>query len=282
MINKTKILRAVENFPTLPTVYSALLELLSDINSKISDIVNLISKDQATVLRVLKAANASYYGFTRKIENLTSAVTLLGYYEIKNIVMSLTFIDLFKYSKLNQFINPVDYWKHSIGTATIARRIGIALGTTGLENYYLGGLLHDIGKLAAYLYFTIDYGKALHYAKHHNCPLLEAEEITLGINHQVIGEMIAEKWNLPQDIRNVIQYHHTGIVKGKFEPQTAVVHLANISSKILTMGYSGNDLIEKPNPEVWDKLDLPPNTFVHNLVPIMNDYKSSLKLFLLG
>ncbi len=127
-MNITSVVRATENFPTLPTIYSALLELLSDIDTKISDIVNLISKDQATVLKILKTANASYYGFSSKVENITSAITLLGFYEIKNIVMSLTFIDLFKMTKLNQLINPIDYWKHSIGVATISRRLGIALG----------------------------------------------------------------------------------------------------------------------------------------------------------
>ena len=53
-MNITSVVRAIENFPTLPTIYSALLELLSDIDTKISDIVNLISKDQATVLKILK------------------------------------------------------------------------------------------------------------------------------------------------------------------------------------------------------------------------------------
>lgn len=281
-MNINKIIRAVEDFPTLPTIYSALLELLSDINSKISDIANLISKDQATVLKILKTANASYYGFSSKVENITGAITLLGFYEIKNIVMSLTFIDLFRRTKLNQYINPVEYWKHSIGVATISRRLGISLGATITENYYLSGLLHDIGKLVAYLNFTTDYAKAIQYAKANRCPLWEAEQKTLGITHQEIGELIAEKWNLPDDIRNAIKYHHIGISPDKFEAQTSVVHLANITAKILNMGISGNEIIEKPNPHVWKKLGLPENTFVNNFIPIMNDYRASLKLFLLG
>ncbi len=280
-MNISTVVRAIENFPTLPTIYSALLELLSDIDSKITDIVNLISKDPATVLKILKTANASYYGFSSKVENITSAITLLGFYEIKNIVMSLTFIDLFRMTKLNQLINPIDYWKHSIGVATISRRLGIALGASQTENYYLSGLLHDVGKLVMYLKFTTEYGKALQYAKNYDRTLLEAEEYVLGMNHQQIGDIIADKWNLPVDIRNAIKHHHTGVFDEGFEAQTAVVHLANIGAKILNMGVSGNDIIEKPNPIVWNKLGLPQNSFVNNFLPIMNDYQSSLQLFLL-
>ncbi len=280
-MNISIVARAIENFPTLPTVYSALLELLSDIDTKISDIVNLISKDQATVLKILKTANASYYGFSSKVENITNAITLLGFYEIKNIVMSLTVIDLFKMTKLNQLINPIDYWKHSIGVATISRRLGIALGATQTENYYLSGLLHDVGKLVMYLKFTPEYAKTLQYAKNYDCSLLEAEEQVLGLNHQQIGEILAEKWNLPNDIRNAIRYHHSGVLADGFETQTAVVHLANIGAKILNMGASGNEVIEKPNPIVWKKLGLPKNSFINNFIPIMNDYQQSLQLFLL-
>ncbi len=280
-MNITSVVRATENFPTLPTIYSALLELLSDIDTKISDIVNLISKDQATVLKILKTANASYYGFSSKVENITSAITLLGSYEIKDIVMTLTFIDLFKMTKLHQLIEPIDYWHHSIGVATISRRLGIALGASQTENYYLSGLLHDVGKLVMYLKFTAEYGKALQYAKSYDRTLLEAEEHVLGLNHQQIGEIIAEKWNLPADIKNAIRYHHDGVFTDGFESQTAVVHIANIGAKILNMGVSGNDIIEKPNPIVWKKLGLPKNSFVNNFLPIMNDYQQSLQLFLL-
>lgn len=275
------VARAIDNFPTLPTVYSALLELLSDIDTKISDIVNLISKDPAAVLKILKTANASYYGFSAKVENITSAITLLGFYEIKNIVMSLTLIDLFKMTKLNQLINPIDYWKHSIGVATISRRLGFALGASQTENYYLSGLLHDIGKLVLYLRFTSEYAKTLQYAQNYSCSLLEAEQHVLGINHQQIGEILAERWNLPNDVRNAIRYHHAGLLDDGFETQTAAVHLANIGAKILNMGVSGNEIIEKPNPLVWRKLGLPKNTFVNNFIPIMNDYQQSLQLFLL-
>jgi len=281
-MTQSRIVRAVEDFPTLPTIYSALLDLLSNTDSKVSDVANLISKDQATVIKILKTANSAYYGFNKEIDNITSAITLLGFYEIKNIVMSLTFINLFKHTKLNQYINPVDYWKHSIGVAIIARRLGISSNAQVTENYFLAGLLHDIGKLICYLYFTTDYGKALQYAKTHRISMLDAEQRVLGFNHQDIGDEIAMKWKLPNDIRNAIKYHHSGIVPNKFEPQTGAVHLANIAVKILNLGNSGNTIIDRPNPTVWKILGLPDNTFVNNFIPIVNDYHSSLKLFLMG
>ncbi len=282
MSNPAKIVRAVEDFPTLPTIYSALLDMLSNTDSKVSDVANLISKDQATVLKILKTANSAFYGFNKEIDNITSAITLLGFYEIKNIVMSLTFINLFKQTKLNQYINPVDYWKHSIGVAIISRRLGISLNAHVTENYFLAGLLHDIGKLVCYLYFTTEYGKALQYCKSHRVSMLDAETRVLGFTHQDIGEEIAIKWNLPHDIRNAIKHHHTGIVPQKFEPQTAAVHISNIAVKILNLGNSGNTIIERPNPNVWKHLGLSENTFVNNFIPIVNDYNSSLKLFMMG
>ncbi|MCX6155587.1 MAG: HDOD domain-containing protein [Candidatus Kapabacteria bacterium] len=277
-----RIAAAIDEFPTLPTVYSSLLELLSDMNTKVSDVANLISKDQSTVMKVLKTANSSFYGFSNKVTSITNAITLLGYNEMKNIVLSLTLINLFKNTKLNQFINPVDFWKHSIAVGIVARRLGISMGSSGAENFFLGGLLHDIGKLVIYLHFSTDYGKALQHSRTFRVPLHEAEKKTLGFSHCELGGLIAEKWNMPIEIQNAIGYHDTGYINGVFEQTAAVVHVSNIAAKILLLGDGGNPVLDKPSKGVLEKLNLPEDTFVNNLTAIINEYKSSLKLFLLN
>lgn len=282
MIDPKKILNGINDFPTLPTVYSALMDLLTNVNTKVSDVADLISKDQATVMKVLRTANSSFYGLSVKVKNISQAITLLGFNEIKNIVISLTFINLFNNTILNRLLNPVDFWKHSIGVGIISRRLAIALGKSNTENFFLGGLLHDIGKLFFYIYATTDYSKTLQNAKTYSLPIQEAEKRYLGYTHTEVGKMIGEKWNLPEDIINAISLHDVGMTATRFDEQTACIHLANISAKILQFGDSGNSTIDKPNPNIWKQLNLPPNTFMNNMIPIINDYNSSIKLFLLN
>lgn len=280
MADVEKLTQKVEEFPTLPTIYTALSEVMANPRSTIQDAVNIISQDQASASKILKAANSSVYGIRVNIDTITQAIFYIGFDEVKNLVLALSVIDIFNRDAKNQVLNPVGLWKHSIAVGVITRTLGKSLSIRHLENYFIAGILHDIGKLFFYRFMPEEYKKVIEYSQENSVSLREAEKTIIGITDTIAGELLAQKWRLPRNIINAISYHYSGLVDGKVDSLTSCVHLAEIISTMLELGDSGYDMILQPNAKLWDELKFDKNVFTNNLDQIITDYNESISLLL--
>lgn len=277
-----QIINSVTEFPTLPTIYNELTEVLENPRSTAIDAANIITKDQSATSKILKVANSSIYGFYGKIETISQAIFYIGFQEVRNLILTLGIMDIFKNTKEVHLLNPVDLWKHSIAVGTIARAIGRYLGISKLENYFVAGILHDIGKIFFLKYFPNDFAKSLELAEEKEITIREAETEIFGISHTKIGSLIAERWKLPKTIVNTIEYHYTGTILGKFDLLTCIIHLSNIYARLLNLGNSGDKLVPQPNEEVWNNMSLPTDLFSKIYNKVILDYQESTHLFLLN
>ncbi len=276
-----KILQIITDFPTLPTIYSTLSDVMANPRSTQQEVASVIMTDQSAASKVLRVANSPVFGLISRIESINQAIFFLGFEEIKNLIIALKIIDLFKKSKISDQFNPVEFWKHSIAVGVITRAIGSYMGVRELDNYFLAGILHDIGKLLFIRYMENEYVDVLNYSIDNNVTIREAESRILGITHTTAGDLIGEKWKLPYNVRNAIKYHTSGLIDGKVDELTAVVHIANITARVLELGYPGDRLIHQPNILVWEQLSLPDNLFSNLYNKIINDYNQSVNIFLL-
>lgn len=275
-----EILAVVKEFPTLPTIYNELSEVMANPRSTIDDAARIISTDQASASKVLKAANSSIYALRVNVDTVTQAIFYIGFDEVRNLINALAVIDIFNETSGNSNINPVEIWKHSIAVGVITRLLGKELGIRNLENYFISGILHDIGKLFFYKYLPEEFAKAIEYSNDKDISVLQAERELLGMSHLNAGELLAEKWKLPRNIRNAISYHTSGLVDGKVNNLVSCVHLADITASILNLGNSLDSIISKPNPKIWDQLGFADNTFSKIYDDIISSYNDSVKLLL--
>jgi HD-like signal output (HDOD) protein len=280
--NLQYIIKSIQDFPTLPTIYTELVEVMDNPNSTSTDAANVISKDQASVLKILKVANSSIYGFRGRIDTVSSAIFHIGFDEIKNLVISMAIMDMFKNTVMLEFLNPVELWKHSIAVGVISRLLGRHLAVDKLENFFISGIIHDIGKLFFIKYFPEEYTKTISFALERKVTIREAELENMGITHTVIGELIAEQWKLPCSIKNVVFNHTDGIINGQINVLTAVVHISDIIARALELGDPGDCFIPEPNIRVWNELNLPENSFSMLFQKIILDYEEATNLFMLS
>lgn len=280
MISVDNLVQAVNDFPTLPTIYAKLTEVMDNPRSTAADLAKVISTDQSAAAKVLRTANSSLYGLRGKVSTVTQAIVYIGFEEIKNLVIAISIINLFSKTKKGGAFNPIDLWKHSIAVGVITRNLGGKIGVRKLENYFVSGILHDIGKLLFFKTKKQDYMKVINYALENNLTARAAEQRLFGITHTVAGELLAEKWKLPLSIRNAIKYHYIGIVDGKVDPMVACVHIADIVAVLLELGQAGDDVVPEPNREIFDSLDLPENIFTTMLPKILTDYEESISMIL--
>lgn len=275
----TKIIQGVDSFPTLPTIYQALSDVIANPRSTTDDAAHVIQQDQACTSKILQTANSPIYSIHGKVDSISNAIFYIGFEEVKNLVIALSILDLFKKTESTDFFNPIDLWKHSIGVGVTTKIIGDYFGIKKVGNYFVSGIMHDIGKLFFIRYFHQEYGKVSSYAMENKITMREAETQKMGISHTNVGGLLCDKWKLPPSIKNAIKNHHTGIVGGKVDSLTGCVHIANIFAKILEFGNSGDQIIQQSNFEVLNSLSINNEMFTNILPKINIDYETSLTLF---
>lgn len=276
-----KIIAQINNLPTLPTIYTALCEAIQNPKVTTDDIAAIVASDQSTAFKVIKVANSSYYGFTTKIDTISNAIFYLGFNEIKNLVLAVSIMNMFSKSKAILKFKPVDFWSHSIAVGVSTRLLAETYGNINLENYFLAGVLHDIGKLVFFEYISDLYAEALNYAGENGCSILDAETKIIGINHQTIGALVADRWKLPNSIRAGIRSHHNpNVITSADKVLVSFVHIADVFVKSLSLGFSGDNLIPKPEKEIWNILKLPEKVFNNIYGILIAEYEQSINLLL--
>ncbi len=269
-LKQERLLRIIEeelqDLPPLPAVVTRVLQTVNDPTTSAGDLYRIISADQAISGKILRLVNSSYYGFPRKITTITHAVVILGFNTVRNLATSLGVFNAFDGARRTA-LNRDEFWAHSLATGVaaslIARRKNIS--AKAAEEVFVGGLLHDMGKLFLDQYFPDQYAIAVKLAKAANISIWDSEKTALGIGHVMVGKRISEKWNLPPALTSMIALHHQPNYAKDFFDIVAVIHTADFLVRKIGIGAAGDDQIPVIAPEVqqwlaftpavWDSLE---------------------------
>jgi putative nucleotidyltransferase with HDIG domain len=217
----------IREIPTLPSIVFELNKLLQDPDTSVARISQTIEKDQATALKILKLVNSAFYGLKSKVSEIRSAVIMLGFNAVRNAIVSVSAIEAFANKiKLPDF-DITDFWKHSLAVAVTSKSIAYSTRLNSPDNCFVGGLLHDVGKVIMAQYFQNLFAAVWTASKRESISFYEAEQKLIPTNHAMIGARLASRWQLPPGLVEAIQWHHDC----HFEPQNAevalIIHLAN-------------------------------------------------------
>lgn len=270
----------IKKLPTLPTIFSAISDAMADPMVTNDEIAKIISGDQASTFKILQVANSAFYGFRNRIDTISQAIMVLGFNEVRNIVLALSVINIFSKEKEIVNFNPVKFWAHSIGVGITTRLVGKESGLTNLENYFISGILHDIGKLFFYIFAGKEYSDVLRIVDEKNCSIYNAETEVFGFDHAYIGSKVAERWHLSHNIIHAIKYHQIGPVNEKYGKLVAAVHVSNIFTQMMELGNPGDELIPAPNLKAWEVLNLPGDSFDRISKILISDFEQTVNLLL--
>jgi putative nucleotidyltransferase with HDIG domain len=242
-LDRDKQRRQIEKFikrmPSLSTTVGKVLEVCSRTDASPNELNKVISLDPVLTGQVLKLINSAYYSLLNKITSLTRAITMLGMNTVKNMALSTAIIKTMSGAKKSKALPTSRFWQHSIGVGVSAKLLAIAcdMPISQREEMFIAGLLHDLGKVP----FGDEYIEVLNLAKKEQRSLIEVEREMMGIDHQEVGMMIAEKWKLNTVISSCIGDHHDATeVMEESRRQVAFVSLANTYINILDIGYAGD------------------------------------------
>ena len=208
-----KKLDGIKDIPTLPTIVLELNKLLRDPDTSIQTVCDTIEKDQAITLKILKLVNSAFYGFKSKISDLRNAVALLGYNAVRNAIVSLSVINSFPKRVTLMDFDISQFWKHSLAVAVSSKNIAQLSKKESPDNCFVGGLLHDTGKVIMAQYFPELFEVVWSTLQNNEISFYESEQKTLPIDHTKVGAHLANKWQLPQGLVDAIRWHH------EFQPE---------------------------------------------------------------
>lgn len=247
-IQRRDIEKFIRKMPSLSTTVGKVMEICSRTDASPNELNKVISLDPVLTGQVLKLINSAYYSLVNKVTSLTRAITMLGMNTVKNMALSTAIIGTVAGAKKSRALPTQKFWAHSIGAGVSAKLLGELKGVPIMEReeLFLGGLLHDLGKVP----FGDEYIEVLNIAKFEQLPLREVELDVLGIDHQEVGLMIASKWKLNNVITSCIGSHHDvhnlASYPKEVSLQLALVALGDLYANILDHGYAGNPF---PNEE---------------------------------
>lgn len=215
--------------PSIPSVYVELMKKLEDPEGCAQDVANAIAKDPAMTAKILQLSNSAFFGLRRRISDPRDAVLYLGLETLKALALSVKVFSQFTVKPLSRF-SIEDLGKHTILVGILARKIAIAEGLPKqeVEDSFMAGLLHDIGKLVLITAAPEKYEQAMRLAEVTGVQRRDAEQETFGTTHSEIGTYLLWLWGLPDRVIEAVAYHHTPgkCPAQRLGPLTAV-HAAN-------------------------------------------------------
>lgn len=229
------LVASLGNLPSLPEIYAELQERTKDPDCAIQDIAVIIEKDLAMSTKVLQLVNSAFYGLYKNIDSPGRAVNLLGLDTVKSLVLGVgVFTELAPLSENGFSITKL--WDHSIMTANFAKAIA-RLETDEqhvIENSFIGGIVHDIGKLLLYSSLTKKYLQSVAMANDDSVLLSAAEKEVFSADHSDIGGYLIGLWGLPGPVVEAVTFHHKldQYPEASFCPALAV-HAADVAYYML-------------------------------------------------
>jgi len=210
MIDARKIWSSTQ-LPTSPAVAVRLLELSRQGDAEIRDFIAVIKSDAAISAKILKATNSTFFGFSSKVTSIDRAVPLLGTTMVTSLALTFSIVPA------NATKGPLaehyqQYWLQSIVHGAAADTVARKCLQAKDGDFFLGGLLMDLGRLAMLKAIPDDYAPALEkWAQQPELALAKVEQQVLGTNHCEIGSKLMKNWGLADSFQMVAKRHHNDL-----------------------------------------------------------------------
>jgi len=217
----------------------------------------ILKYDPALALKIIQIANSAYYGLSSKTFNIIKALNLLGVERAKKIVFKASSSDLFSGIRKKELFKQL--WYHSLGTGVFCSIFAKNFGFNE-DEFFMIGMMHDIGKVILYAGLRERYEEIIQVVKEKPILLCDAEKEYLDFDHCEVGKMALESWELPEELINSAQYHHSMdlIQNPQLLKQLAIVQASDVLCNLSKIGDTGakrSPLLDKRTKKIIGKIE---------------------------
>lgn len=264
-----RLFGALGELACLPAASTRVLELTAGEDSDAEALRDSVQTDPVLVAKILRRINSSYYGLSNKVSDLRTAVSLLGFREIRNLVLTVSVSKFYEKSGNHGPYRRERLWEHCVAVGAASQLVSRVCGRATADEAYVAGLLHDLGLI------LIDQNLRRHFCQildqlNPSVSTCDLEIRTLSFDHAMLGGFVAQKWRLPDPVVDAIAFHHQPErYTGQYRDLVNVVAVANYLCS--RAGWSSLGVHNLPTPDdsvlaglgldqvtlaiIWEQLD---------------------------
>ncbi|HYP47980.1 MAG TPA: HDOD domain-containing protein [Thermoleophilaceae bacterium] len=218
----TAAFEALEAFPALAESRNRVLRMVREDRTSVGAVVAAVESDVALVIAVLRIANRSAQRKNGKIASIPDAVQIITPEGVETLAARSATFDFFERTP-GWDLMPERFRLHAVGTQTAADRVARELDYGERNELLCSALLHDVGKLVLSHAYP-GYPAQVHGAAQTPEERIHRERIELGVDHALVGGVLARRWGLPDRLAGAIERHHNEDAEG----ESALVRLADM------------------------------------------------------
>ena len=230
-----QLLELFNDSKTLPHVALRLSRLFSDEGGRIQEFEGLIRMDPVLVSRLLRMVNSPYYGVREKITSISRAIVFIGMKNLRNLVVMEGLKDAVRENSRNQVFSRKRLWLHCVAVSICSQIIVERIFGQRGEDAFLCGILHDIGLIVEDQTAPELFARTWETAASESMSLPAVEKEIMGTDHCEVGALLAQDWNLPEEIQKGIRKHHAVDEVDMPGSMIGIIQLAEFIA--LKMGY---------------------------------------------
>ena len=273
-----------QNLPCLPQILEELIKRLSDIESSIESIEELVRIDQAISTRILKVSNKVEFvePDEPRITSIHDALHKIGLENAKRISLNVSVLNLMENVDFPRCFKFVSLWQHSLGVAVASSVLSDFTGYENPDQAYTCGLVHDIGKLIKIQYDAEGFCKEIKSAIEGKSNLNDNEDLHGFLNHATLGSLMMAAWEMPYELATVIRWHHIEDWSKREQVESKAMHhlidivcLANLLANKLEIGHSGHNSLKTPCPELLERFGIDEDKLLEIERKILESYEEN-------
>ena len=197
-----------DRLPTLPEVAVRVIELAKSATPDLGAITKAIKADPAISSQILKTANSAMMGLRQRASSVDAAVPLLGANMVRSLVLGFTLADQCRESpEIETVMRQV--WRRSLIQASAMEFFAELDKTRDQANWFLAGLLQDIGQLAMLHCCGSDYSEIIGSGFNERAVQVEAD--AFGFSHVDVSVALCRNWRVDDEIVDAIESHHMSV-----------------------------------------------------------------------
>ncbi|MBD3317265.1 MAG: HDOD domain-containing protein [Chitinivibrionales bacterium] len=203
----SSMLNRVTRLMAFPHTVLKILKLTSNDNAGVRELAKAIEADPVIAAKLIKVCNsAAYRSRGRDTTTIKDALVRIGFNETRRIAMSMSVMRVLGEEDASAGFNRIEFWKHCISTAVIARLVAESMGDVDADEAFLCGLLHDFGIILLDEFFPKIFRDALSATTDKGGHFSEELEEQIGFSHSAITQRLFVHWKLPESICEGIAY----------------------------------------------------------------------------